>query len=74
MILGDAGYCSSAGIESVHPRGADVVVRGQGEPVAGRIGAVRKSEQAIRSAHRRIEWKAHRQKTKTQPETWEYAQ
>lgn len=112
LILGDAGYCSSAGIEYVHQQGADVlvrvnpatflaytaqggrihlltrlrnlseagqvgewgvVVRGQGGPVAGRICAVRKSEQAIRSAHRRIELKANRQKTKTKPETWEYA-
>ena len=112
LILGDARYCSTAGIEYVYQRQADVlvrvnpstfvaysptggrvhlltrlrklteagqiadwpvVVRGQQEEVPGRLCAVRKSDQAIRLAHRRIELKAHRQNTKTKPETWEYA-
>lgn len=113
LILGDAGYCSVAGIEHVHQGGGQVlvrvnpstfiaeavsggraellprlstltqagqigawpvVVRGCEAVVAGRVCAVRKSEQAIARAHRQMELKAKRKNRKTKPETWEYAQ
>jgi hypothetical protein len=112
LILGDAGDWSTAGIEFVHQRGADVLVRvnpqtfvgfslagrrvgllsrvrtlsrpgqigewaavlhGQESRVAGRICAIRKSEQAIQHAQRRLERKASKKPTKTKPETLEYA-
>jgi len=111
LILGDAGYCSAASIQSAVALGADVLVRinpqslplqeengrrafhllsrlrtlrtaGQiGEwkvalpetGVKGRVCAVRKSEQAIQRAHRRIERRASKRQTKTKPETWDYA-
>ena len=41
--------------------------------VSGRICAARKSDQAIRQAHRRIERRASKKQTQTKPETWEYA-
>jgi hypothetical protein len=44
-----------------------------GTSVEGRICAVRKSEQAIQRAHRRIEQRASKKQIKTKPETWEYA-
>lgn len=111
LILGDAGYCSAASIQSVVVRGGDVVVRinpqnfsleqgsggrawhllshlralekagqiGQwrvalaGTAIQGRVCALRKSEQAIQQAHRRIERRASKRQTQTKPETWEYA-
>jgi hypothetical protein len=110
LLLGDAGYCTAAGIESVVARRGDVLVRinpqalvlqdclgrnfpllrklqalktaGQigewramvaGTPVSGRVCAVRKSEQAIRRAHRRLQRHASKKQSQTQPETWEYA-
>jgi hypothetical protein len=50
-----------------------VVVRGRETPMAGRVCAIRKSEQATAMAHRRIELKAVRKYRKTKAETWEYA-
>ena len=44
-----------------------------GTQVKGRICAVRKSEAAIRHAHRRIQQRASRRQTCTKPETREYA-
>ena len=41
--------------------------------VEGRVCALRKSEEAIRQAHRRIERHASKKQVKTKPETWEYA-
>jgi len=41
--------------------------------IEGRVCAIRKSEEAIQHAHRRIERRASKKQTKTQPETWEYA-
>ena len=41
--------------------------------IAGRICALRKSEEAIRQAHHRIERRASKKQVKTKPETWEYA-
>jgi IS4 transposase len=41
--------------------------------MAGRVCAIRKSEQATAMAHRRIELKAVRKYRKTKAETWEYA-
>jgi hypothetical protein len=112
LILGDAGYCSVAGIEHVHQCGGQVlvrvnpstftadavsggrahllprlsslsqcgqigewpvVVRGPLAHVAGRVCAIRKSEQAIQEAHRRIALKAVRKNRTTKAETWEYA-
>jgi hypothetical protein len=110
LILGDAGYCSAAGIEWVVSQGGDVLVRinpqslpleeNNGEsfdllshlktlntageigewrakltntPIDGRVCALRKSEESIQQAHRRIEQRASKKQTKTKPETWEYA-
>jgi Transposase DDE domain len=44
-----------------------------GTAIGGRVCAIRKSEEAIRQAHRRIERRASKKQTKTKPETWEYA-
>ncbi len=44
-----------------------------GTSIPGRICAIRKSEEAIRLAHRRIERRASKRQTKTKAETWEYA-
>ena len=41
--------------------------------IEGRVCALRKSEEAIQQAHRRMERKASKKQTKTKPETWEYA-
>lgn len=41
--------------------------------IEGRVCAIRKSEDAIRRAHRRIGRRASKKQTTTQPETWEYA-
>ena len=41
--------------------------------IEGRVCALRKSEEAIRQAHRRIERRASKKQTTTKPETWEYA-
>jgi len=41
--------------------------------IEGRVCALRKSEEAIQQAHRRIERRASKKQTKTKPETWEYA-
>ena len=110
LLLGDAGYCSVPGIQSVASRGGDVLVRVKpqsirlqekggrkfdllshlrvldkpgaigewkvklmGTSIQGRVCALRKSEEAIRQAHRRIERRASKKQTKTRPQTWEYA-
>jgi hypothetical protein len=44
-----------------------------GTEVRGRICAVRKSEESIRIAHRRIQRRASKKQTRTKPQTWEYA-
>ena len=44
-----------------------------GTAIQGRVCALRKSDEAIRQAHRRIERRASKKQTKTKPETWEYA-
>jgi hypothetical protein len=41
--------------------------------IEGRVCAVRKSEEAIGKAHRRIERRASKKQTQTKAETWEYA-
>lgn len=48
-------------------------VRVAGTPVSGRVCAVRKSEQAMRRAHRRLERRASKKQSQIKPETWEYA-
>src|ERR1700690_729053 len=50
-----------------------VQIRDSSACLAGRLCAIRKSEQAIQAAHRRIELNAIRKKRKTKPHTWEYA-
>src|SRR5215472_14023198 len=50
-----------------------IILQGQDSQVAGRICAIRKSELAIRQAHRRLERKASKKQTQTKPETLEYA-
>jgi hypothetical protein len=44
-----------------------------GTAIQGRVCAIRKSEEAIGLAHRRIERRASKKQTKTKPDTWEYA-
>jgi Transposase DDE domain len=44
-----------------------------GTSIEGRVCALRKSEEAIQQAHRRIERRAIKKQTKTKPETWEHA-
>lgn len=44
-----------------------------GTVASGRICAVRKSEESIRLAHRRIQRRASKKQTRTRPRTWEYA-
>lgn len=112
LILADAGYCSLAGIEYVHDRGADVLVRinpqsfvafsprgarfalkarlqglsrpgqtgqwpvvlhGPNSSFSGRVCAVRKSELAIRLAHRRLHRRSSKKQMRTRPETLEFA-
>jgi hypothetical protein len=44
-----------------------------GTSISGRVCAIRKSEEAIKKAHRRIERRASKKQIKTKDETWEYA-
>ena len=44
-----------------------------GTAVRGKVCAVRKSDEAIRQTHRRIQRRASKRQTETKPETWEYA-
>lgn len=41
--------------------------------IPGRVCVIRKSEESIRQAHRRIQRQASKKQTTTKPETWEYA-
>ncbi len=41
--------------------------------IEGRVCALRKSEEAIQKARRRLERRASKRQTTTKPETWEYA-
>jgi hypothetical protein len=50
-----------------------VQIQTPGVSFAGRVCAIRKSAEAIRAAHRRIELQAARKNRKTKPQTWEYA-
>jgi hypothetical protein len=45
----------------------------QDTTIEGRVCAIRKSEEAIQQAHRRIERRASKKQTTTKPETWEHA-
>ncbi|HEY8671479.1 MAG TPA: IS4 family transposase [Terriglobales bacterium] len=62
-------------LQTLKPAGAtgEWRVRLKDTTIEGRICALRKSEEAIQQAHRRIERKASRKQTKTKPGTWEYA-
>ena len=110
LILGDAGYSSTANIRRVTKQSADVLVRlnpqtfvafdSKGKrfdllrylqplrsagtacdwsvtlddgSIAGRVCALRKTEEQIEKAHRRLQRHASKKQTKTKPETWEYA-
>lgn len=112
LVLGDAGYWSTAGIEFVQSRGADVLVRvnpqtfvaygprghrvglltrlrsirepgqigdwkvvlrGDKASVEGRVCVVRKSENAIQQAQRRLHRRASKKQHVLKPETLEYA-
>jgi hypothetical protein len=44
-----------------------------GTAIEGRVCALRKSEEAIQQAHRRLERRASKKQTNTKAETWEYA-
>jgi Transposase DDE domain len=112
LVLGDAGYCTPAGIEYVSQSGAQVLVRvnphnlpllgprgqrwellfrlrrlqaggarqwkvrvrGLESAVPGRICALRKSEEAIRKAQRRLQRRASRNGVRLPAESLEYAQ
>ena len=50
-----------------------MAVRLRDTAIEGIVCALRKSEEAIRLAHRRIERRASKKQTKTKPQTWEYA-
>jgi hypothetical protein len=111
LVLGDAGYCTPAGIEYVSQQRAQVLVRvnphnlpifgprghnwdlllrlrqlrvgragewkvsvhGPQQAVPGRICALRKSEQGIRKAQRRLRRRARGNAAKLPSETLEYA-
>lgn len=110
LILGDAGYSSTANIRSVTKQGGDVLVRINPQTfvafdthgkrfdllrhleqlgsagtarawsitldnglIMGRVCALRKTEEQIEKAHRRIKRHASKKQLKTKPETWEYA-
>jgi hypothetical protein len=64
-----------AHLQNLHTAGAigEWKVTLTGTAVEGRVCALRKSEESIRQAHRRIERRASKRQTKTKPETWEYA-
>lgn len=111
-ILGDAGYCTPAGVEHLSQHGAYGLVRfnagslplesargrrwallprlrsltevgrvgeweawvpGPTRRVLGRLCALRKSEQCIRQAHRRLRRRASKTGKRLQAETFEYA-
>jgi hypothetical protein len=113
LVLGDAAYWSTAGIEFVQSRGANVLVRvnpqtfvaygprghrvglltrlrtirepgqmgdwkvllrGEKASIEGRVCAVRKSENAIQQAQRRLHRRASKKQHVLKPETLEYAQ
>ena len=48
-------------------------IRLPGTAIEGRVCALRKGEEAIQQAYRRIERRASKRQTKTKPETWEHA-
>lgn len=110
LILGDAGYSSTANIRLVTQQGGDVLVRinpqafialdSEGKKfdllghlkqlesagvarewpvtladgaIPGRVCALRKTEEQIEKAHRRIKRHASKKQVKTKPKTWEYA-
>jgi hypothetical protein len=50
-----------------------VSVPGEAGPMSGRVCAVRKSEAAIREAHRRLHRKESKKQVQIKAETWEYA-
>jgi len=64
-----------AHLQNLHTAGAigEWKVTLTGTAVEGRVCALRKSEESVRQAHRRIERRASKRQTKTKPETWEYA-
>jgi len=45
----------------------------EGTQISGRVCAIRKSNEAIQAAHRRLERRASKKQTRTKPQTWEYA-
>lgn len=51
----------------------DVILPGQQIAVTGKVCALRKSEQAIAKAHRRIRRRALKRQTQPLPQTWEFA-
>ncbi len=51
----------------------EVILPGEQIGVRGKVCAVRKSEQAIRKAHRRIQRRASKKQTEPRPDTWEFA-
>ena len=51
----------------------NVFVHGPEQRIPGRLCAVRKSEQAITQAHKKLKQEASRKQSHIQPDTWEYA-
>jgi Transposase DDE domain len=66
-LLSHLGKLETAGAAGQWP------VKLAGTAVRGKVCALRKSDEAIRKAHRRIERRASKKQTETKPETWEYA-
>ena len=60
-------------LTEAHQIGEWNVVLASTPPIAGRVCAIRKSEQAIERARRRIERRASKNQTKPKKTTWEYA-
>ncbi len=66
-LLSHLSQLGSAGVVRDWPVTLD------GESIAGRLCALRKTEEQIEKAQRRIERRASKKQTQTKPETWEYA-
>jgi hypothetical protein len=60
-------------LKEAHQVGAWDVLLASKPPLAGRVCALRKSEEAIQRAHRRIQRRASKKQTKPKDTTWEYA-
>lgn len=60
-------------VKEAHQVGEWNVVLASSPPIVGRVCAIRKSEQAIERARRRIQRRASKKQTRVKDTTWEYA-